>query len=203
MKITGWKHWALVIALVVPLGWLPVHVAYVVHAQDAGGPATTAPADPAPTAAPVAEAPAAPAPATTTDSTTAPADSGKEAGFFANNVELIVSVIGMIFTALLALGVFGKYTEKLEKIKESKTWDIAKTAALDTYHTYVQELKKGSADGRLTASEAKQARDKTIAKMKELAKSEGVKLVKSQLPALSELAVNFLKKKATEAKARS
>lgn len=172
-----------------------------VMAQDAPAPVPAA----APTeAAPAPAAPvAAPAPATTTDSTTVPADSGKEAGFFANNIELIVSVVGMIFTALLALGVFGKYTEKLEKIKESKTWDIAKTAALDTYHTYVQELKKGSADGRLTAVEAKQARDKTIAKMKELAKSEGIKLVKSQLPALSELAVNFLKKKATEAKARS
>ncbi len=145
---------------------------------------------PAPVAAPAETAPA-------------PEGQGKEAGFFANNIELIVSILGMIFTALLALGVFGKYTEKLDKIRESKTWDIAKTAALDTYHTYVQAIKKGKQDGRLTVDEAAEARSLTIAKIKELAKSEGVKLIKSQLPALSELAVNFLKKKATEAKARS
>ncbi len=131
------------------------------------------------------------------------ADSGKDAGFFASNIEVIASVLGMIFTTLLGLGVFGKYTEKLEKIKDSKTWGIAKTAALDTYHTYARAIKKASADGKLTAEEAKEARDKTIAKMKELAKSEGIKLVKSQLPALSEMAVNFLKKKAKEAKAGS
>lgn len=173
----------LLLSLSLMVGYIPT-----AYSQDA----------PAPTAA-AALAEAAP----TTASAPAPEGQGKEAGFFANNIELIVSILGMVFTALLGLGVFGKYTEKLEKIKESKTWDIAKTAALDTYHTYVQAIKKGKQDGRLSAEEAAEARSLTIAKMKELAKSEGVKLIKSQLPALSELAVNFLKKKAVEAKARS
>ncbi len=195
MKTWIWKVLAVLTLSCMFMGPVMAQDAHAPAPAAAAAPAEAAPAPAAPAAAP-AEAPAtAPAPA--------PEANGKEAGFFANNIEMIVSVIGMIFTALLALGVFGKYTEKIEKIKESKTWDIAKTAALDTYHTYVQAIKKGKDDGRLTPEEAKQARDKTIAKMKELAKSEGIKLVKSQLPALSELAVNFLKKKATEAKARS
>lgn len=191
------KKWLIALSLLAVLAF-----SVPAYSQDAPAPAP-APAEAAPASA--ATAAEASAPATTTDSTAAPApaDGGEGAGFFANNVELIVSVFGMIFTALLGLGVFGKYTEKLKKIQDSKTWDIAKTAALDTYHTYVQELKKGKDDGKLTAEEAKVAREKTIAKMKDLAKSEGIKLVKSQLPALAELAVNFLKKKASEAKAGS
>ncbi|KKN17338.1 hypothetical protein LCGC14_0966890 [marine sediment metagenome] len=169
-----------------------------VYAQDApvvDQPAATSPAD--------APAEAVPAPTPAAPDAAPKADGGKDAGFFANNIEMIVSVLGMIFAALLGLGVFGKYTEKLEKIRDSKSWGIAKTAALDTYHTYARAIKKGREDGKLTEEEAKEARAKTISKMKELAKSEGVKLIKSQLPALSELAVNFLKKKASEAKAGS
>jgi len=149
----------------------------------------------------------APAPAPTAPAVTAPADpapvaevSEEEAGFIASNIEGIVAVIGGILTLLAGLGVFGKYKEKIEKITESKTWEIAKSAVVETYHEYVRGIQKGREDGKLTEEEAKEARRLATEKIKSLGKSEGVKIVKSQLPNLVELAVNFMKKKAKEAK---
>lgn len=154
------------------------------------------------------EAPVAPAaPAITAPADPAPvAEAGEDAGFIASNIEGIVAVIGGILTLLAGLGVFGKYKEKIEKITESKTWEIAKSAVVETYHEYVRGIKKGrdeppgSPSGKLTKEEAKEARRMAIEKIKALGKSAGVKIVKHQLPNLVELAVNFMKKKAKEAK---
>ena len=72
-------------------------------------------------------------------------------------------------------------------------------------HDYVREIKKSKeGDGKLTADEAKEARNKAISLLKEKAKEEGIDAIKvlgkSAFPALIEKAVNYLKKDAKEAK---
>lgn len=127
---------------------------------------------------------------------TAPAD----AGFLAKNIEAIVSFLGVLIALAMGSSVYQKHKERIDKITESKTWDIAKSVVTNVYHNYVAELKKGKADGKLTVDEARKARQMAADEIKTKAKDEGLKIAKSALPGLVELAVNFMKKKAGEAK---
>ena len=134
----------------------------------------------------------------------AEAPTEESAGFLVNNLEVIVSAIVAILTAF---GIFTKVEASIQrKLGEDKfkIWEMSKGVVTDVYHDYVREIKKNKEDGKLTADEAKEARNKAISLLKEKAKEEGIDAIKvlgkSAFPALIEKAVNYLKKDAKEAK---
>lgn len=63
---------------------------------------------------------------------------------------------------------------------------------------YVEALKRGNADGKLTPEEAKEAKDLALAKAKTLASAQGLKVMQAwgedKLSALVELVLNRIKK---------
>jgi hypothetical protein len=130
-----------------------------------------------------------------------PKEEEASAGFFESNIEAILSIIGSILALIVGLERFSKYKETLDKINDNKGWQIAKGAITEVYHEFVRDLKKGREDSKLTAAEAKAARERAIAKIKTRAKAEGVKIVLGALPGLIEAALNAVKKDAKSAKA--
>jgi hypothetical protein len=108
-------------------------------------------------------------------------------------------LVGVVVAILSIFGVWKKLDEKAIKVlseKNAKIWEIAKGSVAETYQEYVQEIKKGKEDGKLTPEEAKKARGMAKDKMVAAAKENGVELATIAIPALIEKAVNFLKKDA-------
>lgn len=110
----------------------------------------------------------------------------------------IVAAIGVVWTMLK---LHDKIVDFLQK-KKSKLWlkiyALAGQAVVQVSEDYVNEIKKGKEDGKLTKEEARKARDLALQKLLELAKSEGLDLLKSgfkeMLPWIIEKIVQKLKK---------
>ena len=119
-----------------------------------------------------------------------------EASWLSGNMEMIV---GAVVAILSAFGLWNKLGDRATKLlgeKNVKIWEIVKGAVTETYTEYVREIKKGKADGKLTADEAKEARKKAKDKAIASAKANGVEIASHLLPTLIEKAVNFMKKDA-------
>jgi hypothetical protein len=110
----------------------------------------------------------------------------------------IVATLGAIWTMLK---LHDKIVDFLQK-KKSKLWlriyALAGQAVVQVSEEYVNEIKKGKADGKLTKDEAKKARDLALQKLLELAKADGLDLLKSgfkeMLPWIIEKIVQKFKK---------
>jgi hypothetical protein len=119
-----------------------------------------------------------------------------EASWLSGNMELIV---GAVVAILTAFGLWDKLSAKAKDLvgeKNMKIWEIVKGAVTETYTDYVREIKKGKADGKLTADEAKEARKRATEKAIAAAKENGITIASHLLPTLIEKAVNYMKKDA-------
>jgi len=114
-------------------------------------------------------------------------------------LQLVGLVIALLFSYL-------KVQEKIKGKKYEQALLILKDATMETYHTFVQELKAKRAvkGGKLTIKEKREAMDRTVEMAMGMAKAKGIDLIKAlgsaYLPGLVEGVISHEKKKAVEAK---
>lgn len=171
-----------------------------------------APAEPKPAIEAPAEAPAAEAPADAPKAEEAPVDASKAeetsdepkeeaASWFAANFHVLVSgLVGI----LVALGLWGRGRQwLLDKAgaRSAKLFEFVEASVVEVYHGYVRDIKKNpeNKSGSLGKKQAAEARSKAIAKIKDKAKKNGLRIASEiLLPVLIEKAITRLKKGSTE-----
>ena len=108
-------------------------------------------------------------------------------------LELLATIVAVVW----ALPVLKKFREAIAKSKMDKVFELAKIAATATYQEYVQEIKRASADGKVTNDEIRSARAMSLTNLKKLLKAQAPGLLKQYgdafLTYMIERAVNALK----------
>ena len=98
-----------------------------------------------------------------------------------DNTELTTMFMEVAATVLAIVWAFAKQQELFKQNAQAR-WGAAvqslEAGVERTYQEYVREVKAARADGKLTAQEAKAARDQAIVSAIRIAKEDGVDLVK-------------------------
>jgi len=84
---------------------------------------------------------------------------------------IVIAVIAFVFGLV-------KKIESVKKWKLGVALNSIEAGVMDTYKTYVRNLKDSNADGKLTKAEKEEALRRAIEKAKEFAKDEGLDLLK-------------------------
>lgn len=93
-----------------------------------------------------------------------------------------------IWTAVQSTAWFAQ----IKQNRFARALTILEAGIEDTYRTYVQALKAARADGKLTAEEKQEARRRARDRALEIARAEGVDLVRELGPAFIELFLSKL-----------
>jgi len=112
----------------------------------------------------------------------------------------LLELVGML--AVFLIGFF-KTKDRIRGKKYEAALYVLKDATMETYNTFVQELKAKKAakgGGKLSIKEKKEAMDRTIDMAEDMAKEKGIDLAKAlgsaYLPGLVEGIVSHEKKRA-------
>jgi hypothetical protein len=110
-------------------------------------------------------------------------------------VPVIPELIAAIVAVVLGFAVKKKWIN--EQLSTELHSDVS-GAVTEVYHEYVGELKKTSADGKLTEEQKKIARDKAVSKITEIGKTKGIDYAKKYgLPLIVSLIETYVTKKKT------
>ena len=109
-------------------------------------------------------------------------------------LELLAAVVAVIW----ALPRVSDWRERVRQGRLDSLMILAEQAVLETYHAYVEEIKRGREDGKLTLDEAHKARALAEAELLGLAADQFPNLAREYgtagLEALIERAVGWLKR---------
>lgn len=109
-------------------------------------------------------------------------------------LELLAAVVAVIW----ALPRVSAWRERVRQGRLDSLMILAEQAVLETYHAYVEEIKRGREDGKLTLDEAHKARALAVADLLGLAADQFPNLAEEYgqagVEALIERAVGWLKR---------
>ena len=95
----------------------------------------------------------------------------------------VITLAGLLWSLLRAADL----AQHLRRARLRKAVLVLQAAVDETWRTYVQAIKAGRADGKLTAEEARRARELAKARAYALARREGVDLLRELGPAFLDL----------------
>ena len=96
-----------------------------------------------------------------------------------DNPELLEVVLSSVAALVATLWASVKASKQLRERKQRKWYaaiELLEVAVESTYQSYVREIKKSREDGKLTADEQKEARNRALASAHGLASTRGVDL---------------------------
>lgn len=81
-------------------------------------------------------------------------------------------VVAAAVAALVAMPWLKDRLQRIEEGRWGKLWRLSELAVTETYLAYVQELKRGREDGSLTDTEAREARNMALQRLRTLLREE-------------------------------
>lgn len=92
--------------------------------------------------------------------------------------DAVITVAATLFGGLWTAFKSSEWFNRAKRKRHAKAVGVLEVAVDDTYRTYVTALKEGRADGKLTAEEKQRARALARARAHNIARNQGVDVVR-------------------------
>lgn len=126
----------------------------------------------------------------------------EEVNIAMSNIDIIIGVIIAILTAFGIWDKLDEYVDQKTTKEMHKLYSMAKSAVIESYDKYEEEMIKARKDGIVTKKEFDEAwletKKEAIDKFKKFIKEEGINVASSIIPELIEKAVDYFKSKKIE-----